>query len=330
MNQFPILIEYLLLNHDYVVIPGLGTFIVQQMNAKRNEAEEAFLPPIRSVRFNVELVHSDDLILNAIQEIYKISLLQAEQLLGTWIEDFQQALEDNECLEFGALGVFSKEGRNTLLFTPQEAGVTTPEYYGLDAFHMNTVQAEPKAEVIPLTASMEANDETIIIRINRRIANMVAAACAIILLFVFVNNPMPILDTADQQSSIKEMLLPSKTSSQPVTIKAETAEVTINKEPKVVQQETTTPNEEVIVETQPAVDEYTIVMASAISQKNAESFVNKLNADGFESARVIITGKMVRVVVGHYATEQEAYTAAHAIHQRSTKYRSAWVHRLSL
>ena len=69
MNQLPTLIEYLLLNHDYVVIPDLGTFIVQLQDARRNEAEEAFLPPIRSVRFNTELIHSDDLLVNSIAAI---------------------------------------------------------------------------------------------------------------------------------------------------------------------------------------------------------------------------------------------------------------------
>ena len=34
MNQLPTLVEYLLLNHDYVVMPGVGTFIVQQQDAR--------------------------------------------------------------------------------------------------------------------------------------------------------------------------------------------------------------------------------------------------------------------------------------------------------
>ena len=330
MNQFPTLIEYLLLNHDYVVIPGLGTFIAQQMNAKRNEVEEVFLPPIRSVRFNAELIHTDNLIINAIEEINNVSSEQAEQILATWVEDFKQELDDNECVEFGALGVFSMEAGNTLLFTPQEAGVTTPEYYGLDAFHMNAIQSESQADIIPLTASMEANDKAIIIRINRRIANMVVAACAIVLLFLFINNPMPTLDNAGQQSSLKELLMPTKNVENPVGITENPMKVNANEEVKDVAEDIIAESTPKAVEEIQTTDEYCIVMASAISQKNAESFVNKLNNEGFDNARVMITGKMVRVVVGHYATANEAYQAANKIHQLSTKYRSAWVHHLSL
>lgn len=328
MNQFPTLIEYLLLNHDYVVIPGLGTFIVQQMNAKRNEVEEVFLPPIRSVRFNTELSHADNHIYIAIENIFRVTRQQAEQMLTTWVEDFQQILEDEEYLEFGALGIFSKEKGHDLLFSPQEAGVTTPEYYGLDAFHMSAIQAAPKAEVIPLTASMEANDKAIIIRINRRIANMVVAACAVILLFVFINNPMPNLDTTGLQSSVTELLIPSA-SSAPSTKVAESTE-TVVKEAATPIQEAAPAVKTTLKEEQPAKEEYCIVMACAISMQNAENFVTRLKEEGFDNPRIVTNNKMVRVVVGHYTTETEAFNASHEIHQRFSKYRSAWVHHISL
>ena len=102
MNQLPTFIEYLLLGHDYVVIPGLGTFIVQQMAARRNEEEEAFLPPYRSVRFNTELKYGDDLLVNAIEKLHKCTRNQAEQKLVTWVNEFTQTLEDTGYADFGA------------------------------------------------------------------------------------------------------------------------------------------------------------------------------------------------------------------------------------
>lgn len=63
--------------------------------------------------------------------------------------------------------------------------------------------------------------------------------------------------------------------------------------------------------------------------KNAENFVKQLNEDGFVSARVMVTGKMVRVVVGHYANEAEANEASSEIRNRSKAYRDAWVFHLS-
>ena len=328
MNQLPTLIEYLLLNHDYVVIPDLGTFIVQLQDARRNEAEEAFLPPIRSVRFNTELIHSDDLLVNSIAAIYNITLQEAHKLLDTWTDDFKQNIEDNGCLEFGAIGVFSKEDDGTLLFAPQEAGVTTPEFYGLDAFHMSVIETEQKARVVPLAATMEADDSAITIRINRRVANFVAAACAIIMFFVFANSPIPDLNHTEQLSSIKELLMPTAGNS---GAKQQAAEPThIEKALPAPSKEAAVPS---LAESAPAIqsqqDEYCIVMASAISMKNAENFVKQLKEDGFVSARVMVTGKMVRVVVGHYANEAEANEASSEIRNRSKAYHDAWVFHLS-
>lgn len=343
MNQFPTLIEYLLLNHDYVVIPGIGTFIVQQVNSQRNELEEAFLPPYRSVRFNTELKQDDALLLNSIQSIFSTSPQQAEQMLATWVNDFRMELEDNGCMEFGSLGVFTVETGDAIAFSAQESGVVTPEYYGLDVFHMSEIASAGKARIVPMTATMEADEHEITIRINRRIANYVVAACAAILLFLVFNNPMPGFDTDGQRSSVSELLVPKTTTEQPkAEFKTEEKKVVadlpkVEAMPKAV--EATEPETKVAepVAPQPQAAEqtpelpqakYCIVLASAISRANAERFVKQLTADGFISARILSSEKMTRVVVGRYTNEAEAQSAASKIRQQSKDYSSAWVYKL--
>ena len=321
MNQFSTLIEYLLLNHNYVVIPGLGTFIVQQVEATRNEVDEEFLPPYRSVRFNTDLAHDDDLVVNTIAETFHISTAEAGQKLGTWLTDFTQTLEDEGSVDFGAIGMFTTEN-GKLHLTTHESGVTTPEYYGLDAFHFRTVEEQAKAKVVPITASMETDDKAIVIRINRRIANFVAVACAAILMFIVFNTPSQYENGLELRSSIHKLLFPTV----PTLTTVETSETTTT---EVTPKETKNVQTEVApAEIAPAVEpehEYYIVLASAISMKNAERFVGKLNDDGFVSARIITSGSMTRVVVGHYPTEEEANHAAREIRQRSADYRDAWV-----
>ena len=334
MNQFPTLVEYLLLNHDYVVIPGLGTFIAQQMDARWNEEEEAFLPPYRSVRFNTELPQTDDLLLKSMEEIFNLTPIQADQLLTTWLSDFNQMLEDNGCVEFGAMGDFTIEDDKTLLFTSQIAGVTTPAFYGLDAFHFSKTIPAPKAKIVPLAASMESDDKAIVIRINRRIANFVVTACAAVLLFMVFNLPMPENTALQQRSSALEWLIRNTEKNdvqQPVIANSQTETKQPASKLTLTTETATTEHPAKQSEAAPQAEEaanYCIVMASAISQANAERFVEHLNNDGFESARILKTGNMIRVVVGQYVTENEAANAARDIRQRSGKYRSAWVYRL--
>lgn len=350
MNQFPTLIEYLLLNHNYVVIPELGTFITQEMDAQWHEAEETFLPPFRSVRFNTELKQNDQLLLDAIAEIYTVGREQASQMLTTWIADFHQTLEDNGCIEFGTIGTFTFEEDNTLLFIAQESGIATPEYYGLDVFHISEVTPVQKTRTVPLAASMETDEREITIRINRRIANYVVAASAAILLFLVFNAPMSDNHLANQHSTLKEILMPAmsmlkgekeKVSLAIPTNEFESQPVKANPSSQLTQTEKNTnlelqqaiPQQSTVQEQEQKLSteterEYCIVMASAIPQSNAERFVERLTAEGFPDARIIQNGKMLRVVVGHYTSEQDAYKSASDIRQLSAEYRAAWVYYL--
>ena len=328
MNLFPTLIEYLLLNHDYVVIPGLGTFIVQQMSARWNEEEEAFLPPYRSVRFNCDLTQDDDLLVKSIGEIFHQTPGQAAQTLTTWVAEFQQTLEDEGYIDFGAIGNFTQEEDGTTIFQSQESGVTTPEYYGLDAYHMGEIAPSQRAKVVPLTASMESDEKAITIRINRSIANIVVAACAAILLFMAFNLPGQ-GDNQQLRSSLKEMLMPTITAHQKEVTKVEPATEATVAEVSIPTPAETTQTE--AKEEAPAVEtkgEYCIVMASAIPMSNARKYVDELTQRGFLSARIVTHGNMVRVVVGHYPTEEAAASGAREIRQRSSDYNGAWVYQL--
>lgn len=330
MNQFPTLIEYLLLNHNYVVIPGLGTFIAQPTEAQRNEVEEAFLPPVRLVRFNAELIHDDNLVASTIAAIYKTDIEQASKLLATWVDEFHQTLEDNGCLEFGAIGVFGREGNGDISFASQESGVMTPEFYGLDSFHFCEVKQEKPINTVPLLASAETSEKEITIRLNRRVVNGLVAACAAILLFIVFLNPMP-ESNVELKSSLRELFVPVKLDVNP----------DINANPDLGSIETvghttgeagtttyTSESMDVTTQNPNPVGEYCIVLASAISQENAERYVKKLTDRGFLSARVVVTGNMTRVVVGHFQNENEANASAREIRSRSSEYQGAWVHLL--
>ena len=341
MNQFPTLIEYLLLNHNYVVIPELGTFITQEMDARWNEVEETFQPPCRSVRFNAGLKQDDNLLLNAIAEIYSVTVEQASQMLTTWTLDFRQTLDDCGCLDFGTIGTFTLEDDGTMLFISQESGISTPEFYGLDVFHFSQVQPAQRKHTVPMAATMETSDHEITIRINRRIANYIVAASAAILLFLVFNSPIADQRITDQRSSLKELLLPMTlydNNSEALAGKAKEAEGKAGQAPQTPQAEVAEAQPQAeAVEAEPQapsqsaqpLDEkggYCIVMASSIPRANAERFVAQLNADGFPQVRILENGKMLRVAVGYYTDKQEAYNFLNEVRQRSPQYRAAWLY----
>ncbi len=70
---------------------------------------------------------------------------------------------------------------------------------------------------------------------------------------------------------------------------------------------------------------FCIVLASAISQQNAEKYVKALKGEGFDSAR-ILEGKMIRVAIGNYQTGKEAYSAVRELQQKGGDFQYAWVY----
>ena len=72
-------------------------------------------------------------------------------------------------------------------------------------------------------------------------------------------------------------------------------------------------------------DYYCIVLASYVTQRNAEDYVGKMHGDGFGESRVIDHRNIRRVVYGSYASEQEAQKELREL-RRSHYFEEAWVY----
>ena len=64
-------IELLLLEHDCVIVPGLGGFIANHMEAHYDqEGDRTFLPPYRTVVYNQQLQINDGLLVQSYMAAY--------------------------------------------------------------------------------------------------------------------------------------------------------------------------------------------------------------------------------------------------------------------
>ncbi|MCR5820558.1 MAG: SPOR domain-containing protein [Bacteroidaceae bacterium] len=70
---------------------------------------------------------------------------------------------------------------------------------------------------------------------------------------------------------------------------------------------------------------YCIVVASAISKANAERYAKELQERGMKSARVMIKGKMVRVVLDGFDTEEETVESLRKMRHNNEEFANAWV-----
>jgi cell division septation protein DedD len=76
---------------------------------------------------------------------------------------------------------------------------------------------------------------------------------------------------------------------------------------------------------------YCIVLASQVSKRNAEMFIERLKGKGLDSAEICTTNKtqvIRRVICGNFQTQEEAYKALRNIH-KDEELKDAWVYKLN-
>ena len=181
--------------------------------------------------------------------------------------------------------------------------------------------------------TIATDPDTIIIRINRRVFNYVTAVAASIVLFFTFTSPYGNPVANESQKADTELLItpklvpvakpqPKKTEQPVVAVKtveeAPVAEAVAEPEPK---QEA--PKEEILPLKGDGGAPYVIVLASAISKKNALSYAAKLQEQGFK-AQACEFGGMVRVIIPGFETQDDAYAEIRRMKTEGKDLSHAW------
>lgn len=101
-------IEYLLLHHDCVVVPGLGAFMMNDESARYDAVCHRFMPPRRTVGFNPEVRHNDAMLLGSISRRSGVSLSVARADLETEVAALHHQLEVSGEFPLGDLGMLTR------------------------------------------------------------------------------------------------------------------------------------------------------------------------------------------------------------------------------
>ena len=145
MSELSQHIEALLLTHDCVVIPQLGAFVTQWIEASRADDEALLFPPQRSLRFNTSITTDDGLLVHSIRHTYRMAEADAKRKVQTLVLDLRQQLLADGQADFGALGQFTQDEDGVVAFESCSAGTVTPSYYGLDTIVFPRLQTAAKA-----------------------------------------------------------------------------------------------------------------------------------------------------------------------------------------
>ncbi len=348
-------IELLLLEHDCVIVPGLGGFIANYADALYSrEDEHIFLPPYRTIGFNPQLQMNDGLLVQSYMAAYDTSYPFANLQLEQDLENMLTELNMRGEYELENLGVLKKGLNQNIVFTAQDSTTLTPPLYGLYSYEMLPLQRLLKEREIEhnmqaassmgitntdneLGIESKGTHCDMVIRINRHWLDFgISVAAAVVLFFCFSYPALKNIST-DTDTVVAAFPSMGETDIHSQTFKAnksvnEDAETTSlantnpmtpTKEsvPSVAKQHEAS-NETEIVLTAP---KYVIVLASYVSRTNAEMFIKSLAKSGLTEGRYVKEGKVSRILYSEYQTEAEAQTALRSLRQQSNDFAKAWI-----
>ena len=353
-------IEILLLDNDCVIVPGLGGFTAHHVEARFDESDDVFLPPLRTLGFNQQLKINDSLLVQSYIEAYDISYPEALRRIEGEVEELRQRLTNDGYYEMTDIGVLEMNEDGNIIFTPCEAGILTPELYGLSSFEMQPLMAEesttsasstqvqkPNVEPTPITTTVfdqvgqkeetSANDagqdtdtdedaeKTICIKVSWLRNAGIAAAAALLLFFVIFpisHSGLKNVNIGDfNGTSFFSKLIPKDSQMNNINI----SEIKASAKDSSRQSVKDSVKDSIKgIEPKVKSDTFCIVLASCIPQKNAERYVEQLHKKGFDKAYAMVNNKMVRVIYGNYTSETDAYNDLQKIRSKD-EFEQAWI-----
>lgn len=334
-------IEILLLNNDCVIVPDLGGFMAHAVDARYDEHDGLFLPPFRTLGFNPQLKINDSLLVQSYIEAYDISYPEAIRRIEGEVAELKQHLQNDGSYELNDIGTLAINEDGHLLFTPFEAGILTPSLYGLSSFEMQRqggqeIQDSQSARIIELQpedsdkqeAVEEESDEDVVRIKFTWIRN--AAAIAAVLLAVFLI-ALPTGKTELMTRTISNLnsnilfggMMSKDTNTTKIDVrKADSAHLQITPD-TILKPVVGTESEKPVADS--LRQGYCIVLASYVTKRNAQYFVENLKKRGYADAEIYVHNNITRVIYGKFATEADAYPTLRRMHGEKDL-TEAWVY----
>ena len=111
-------IGQLVLEHECVIIPGLGGFLTNYHAAEINQQQHRIQPPTRKLVFNAQLNSNDGLLAHYLSQRLDISYKTSLLLLEVFANYCQRDLAEGKQIAFGDLGILDKNSHHKLEFYP--------------------------------------------------------------------------------------------------------------------------------------------------------------------------------------------------------------------
>lgn len=339
------------MSNDCVIVPDFGGFMAHHAEARYDQEDNTFLPPLRTLGFNPQLTLNDSLLAQSYIEAYDISYPEAISRIASEVAEIRQQLQNTGRFEMTDLGTLTLGEDDNYLFSPCEAGILTPPLYGLSGYTMTALaqedgkDSEPASPSTPcalttaetntqplavLTATDEESDDeesADFVTIKKSLLRNLAAACIAIIAFFTLSTPIsaPTMQQSAIDTSMLLKLIPQQEKVLPEAKPIVRKTLATGTQQTNASSTNDAPQQTAVQETASKTDAYyTIVLASKITKQNAQAYIRQLQQEGIEGLQLITTPGNVKIVAGQYTTEADARKELRKMHQAS-RFADCWI-----
>lgn len=326
MERLALHIEYLLLRHDCVVVPGFGAFINVYHSALEDSETHSFQPMTSEIRFNSALKHNDGMLATSYARRERVSYAEGREMVRVAVSDLQDTLALEGEVSIGRIGRIRTDNSGNLSFHP----LLTPNRlaaalgYLPVKRHAPVVEAAPAALATAVAAVTEAEtaepvvenpvrkfdtDRNYYIPVNKMFARMAGSFAVVAVLCLSLILPFT-RDYHEDQASV-------------VPVKAITTAVTkASKQIQPVEQSAPVAEPEV-QEVAPQPKTWHLVVGTFRSQDEADNFISSIPDSPYE-LHTVASKRMVRVVAIS-ATDKETLLPELNSPEFQSAFPQAWI-----
>lgn len=320
----------LLLDNDYVAVPGLGGFVCQHQSALIDRQRAWISPPARTIAFNKALNQNDGLLVQHVVLKDLVTYKDAEDKVREFVTQCNQQLHQIGSIQFPKIGRLYMDELKNIQFTPSNESLPLDDSFGLASVTFVPVSrmATEASEVVAL----EKEGATVIpvYRTQKRWPYWAAASFAGIFLMSTVwtnlggqsalDNVMTAGMFSGHQIDISKHQHPVVTDNQSIQAEylSEAAWIKVQKAAEVAASVTDITENPV----SSGSGAFPIVVGAFKGPVTAEKYMNRLKEKGY-NAELMITSPntFIKVVINYTAENEEAALA----HIRSEVEKDAWL-----
>ena len=348
-------IRELLFSHNCVIIPGFGGFVSDYNPSSVHPVQHTFTPPSKKIAFNRKLQNDDGLLANYISEKENITFENARRAIEEQVYQLYLILNEKNTLFLPSIGEFFFDVEKNLQFRENKKINFLLDSFGLDSVQSPAIKREGFSQTLNRQLSERQVGKSGIGKLSKRKkvflkVSLIAVPLIVIMvwisLFTGVINkvgqfnyssliPFSCKKTTEKSVSIykKPVSVSMSISSKQVTVHPNDekvkAEVILPEAPMVEEVVETKPIEKTKVETITSSTRNFYIVGGAFGiLANAESFVNKLKADGFKP-EIIGKNEKGLYLVSYQGFESKKSASIQLKEIKSGYDSSAWIYSLA-